>query len=201
MQKLWKTIGEIILATVGAFLSVFCLLMLLLVFTAPGAVATLTHSMGMYGQSAWLASMQYADGKGDVSYIADAMLYSIEQKNDEKIVEYGTVLIADARFPEYCKEVQGAGETFDQFVYGRIGISYYRLNQKEKGVETVFSAIGTEFPHSNAVADLVYVVIVGQDKDTAATILSELIGLKDSGKITDGTSLEQLIVSLENFTD
>lgn len=202
MQRLWKTIGEIILATVGAFLSVCCLLLLILAFTAPGAVAVLTYNMGMYGQSAWLASMQYADGKGDVSYIADAMRYSIEQKNYEMVVEYGNQLVADARFADYCAEIQnGEGETFDQFVYGQISISYYRLSKNDEAVETAFSAIGESFPHSNAVADLVYVVVINQDKDMAKAILTQLVELRDSSRIKDDSSLTQLVVSLKNFTD
>lgn len=202
MQKFWKTIGEIILATIGSFLSILCFLILLLVFTAPGAVATLTHSMGMYGQSAWLASVQYADGKGDISYIADAMTYSIEQKNDEKIVEYGERLLADARFAEYCetRDAEGA-ETYDQFVYGQLGIAYYRLEEKEKAVEKVFSAIGSEFSQTNAVTDLTYVVIVNRDRETAKDILDGVLALQESGKIEDDTYLSKLASSLKKFTE
>lgn len=196
MRFTWKDILKPVLITLLCAVIAVAFVLLMLSFFAPIAMARFVGSMGMYEQSAWFCEVQYADGKGDVECLYDAMKYSLQGGDHKMVITYGERLAKDSRFETLCeKKDEGKTEEeegFYQQIYGRISVSYYRLNEKEKALETAFSVNQTEFEKYNAVTDLLFYAIGENDKDFIQELASRLSDLDESDTVTVETNLKEL---------
>lgn len=206
-REITKLVFKTMLVTLLSIVGVAVVFFLIISFTAPAAMARLTRDLGMYSQSAWFSSLQYADGRGDIENIEFAMTCSSLAGDEAGVAEYGVRFIADTRFPEYCaaREEEEAGkykESYTQYVYGRVSVAYYRIGQKADGLELSLSANQTTFDAYNAVTDLVNEVIVSGDREFGGEILVSLTELrtKDSVEADDRKNLDATIENLTRFT-
>lgn len=213
MRDTLKLVIKTAALTLAAIVASVVFILLLLSFTAPAAMAKFTGDIGMYNQCAFYDSLAYADGDGKIEYIVDAMNCSVRTENHKKVIRYGTALIADERFEEYCTaqeqwEEENFGkmlESYNQYVYGVISVSYYYDGQTREAIELALSINRTSFEKYNAVTDLVRAVIVttgeSGDKTFAREILADLTALREGGTVADCTSLDEMILSLTQYTD
>lgn len=206
-REITKLVFKTMLVTLLSIVGVAVVFFLIISFTAPAAMARLTRDLGMYSQSAWFSSLQYADGRGDIENIELAMTCSSLAGDEAGVAEYGAAFIADSRFAEYCtaREEEEAGKyrkSYTQFVYGRVSIAYYRIGEKEDGLELALSVNRTSFDEYNAVTDLVNEVIVKGDKSFGGEILVSLteLGAADSVAAEDVPHLQSVIDNLTRFT-
>lgn len=181
-EKKWKApvvAGFSVLVTLVAALVVLFVVFLILSFVAPAAMSRLTGDIGMYKCSAWYASLQYADGAGDIEYAERAMEMSARAGNEEGVVRYGVAFLSDERFSTYCAEKESSEEyilpeKYGQHVYGRVGVAHYRVGHKDEGLELVFSVNTESFDKYNAVTDLGYEIIVCKDAEFLNTVYERL---------------------------
>ena len=206
-RMITKTVIKTMCITLLSLFGVGILFLLFLSFVAPSAMARLTRDLGMYPQSAWYSSLQYADGKGDIDNIAAAFNCSVLARDEENIVKYGKTFIEDARFKEYCEEVEAREaqegtplEAYTQYVYGRVGIAYYRIDRGEQGLTLALSVNTDSFVEYNAVNDLANEVVLKGDAAFAAQILTSLTSLQASGAITESGYLDRTVNILITFT-
>lgn len=198
-----KMIGETVLITVAAFAAVIILIVLLLSFTAPVAMARLTYSMGMYGQSAWYSSLQYSYS-GEVAYLFDAMNTSVTAGKDKNVIRYGEKLVVAEGFEDYCNQIDESRENLIerqyQYVYGCICIAYYNIGQGEEGLSLALSVNADTFERYNAVTDLVYQAeYIERDKDFLKTVLERLQSPEYTAGIEDDECLQEMILQLSEF--
>lgn len=199
-----RTMAFTLLTIVGTAVLVF----LLLSFVAPAAMARFTCDLGMYKQSAWYSSLQYADGAGDIENAEFAMNCCVLAEDDEGVAKYGAQFIGDKRFQEYSlsreREEAESGkaylESYTQYVYGLIGVAYYRIGRSEEAVRLTLSINETEFAEYNAVNDLVTEAIIKSDKAFATSILTKLSARKETGAYEDTEYLDATIETLKKFT-
>ncbi len=199
-KLVFKTMIVTLLSIVGAAIVFF----LIISFTAPAAMARLTRDLGMYSQSAWFSSLQYAEGRGDIENIELAMNCAAVAGDEQKVAEYGAMFIADARFSEYCAAREEAEEgefleSYTQYVYGRVSVARYRIGQKQEGLDLALSVNRTSFDEYNAVTDLVNEVIVVGDKAFGGEILTSLTALRAEESLT-GEDEQNLLSVVENLT-
>ena len=199
-KLVFKTMIVTLLSIVGAAIVFF----LIISFTAPAAMARLTRDLGMYSQSAWFSSLQYAEGRGDIENIELAMNCAAVAGDEQKVAEYGAMFIADVRFSEYCAAREEAEEgkfleSYTQYVYGRVSVARYRIGQKQEGLDLALSVNRTSFDEYNAVTDLVNEVIVVGDKAFGGEILTSLTALRAEESLT-GEDEQNLLSVVENLT-
>lgn len=212
MRDTLKLILKTVALTLATILASVAIILLLLSFSAPAAMAKFTGDIGMYNQSAFYDSLAYADGEGKIEYIAEAFNYSAMTENHKKVIRYGTAFTEDERFEEYCKaqeewEKENYGnisESYDQYVYGLISVAYYYEGQSREALELALRVNQTAFDRYNAATDLIREVIISTgntgDKTFAKEILSELKTLRDGGTIADVSALDEMISTLTQYT-
>lgn len=204
-REITKLVLKATLVTLLSIVSLVLVLLMLLSFTAPAAMARLTRDLGMYQQSAWYSSLQYAEGNGDISNIEMSMNCCALVGDEEGVIKYGVQFIEDQRFEAHCaqREAEEAGkydELYTQYVYGRIGLAYYRTQQKQAALDLALSVNINTFDEYNAVTDLVNEVILKQDKVFGAEILTKLSVLRNTGSVSDAQYLDATIQNLTVFT-
>ena len=203
-RQITKLVIKTMLVTLLSIVGLAVVFFLILSLTAPAAMARLTLDLGMYTQSAWFSSLQYADGKGDIENTELAMNCSSLAGDEEGVAEYGAAFIADERFPEYAaaREAEEAGkysEVYTQFVYGRVGVAHYRIGQKAEGLELTLSVNRTSFDEYNAVTDLINEVILAGDTAFGGEILTSLSELRSAATVA-AEDEENLNAAIENLT-
>ncbi len=206
MKETTKSSLIAVAITFASIIGVAAVFFLILSLVAPMAMAKLTKDIGMYSTSAWYSSLQYDEGKGEISNIENAMYCAAMAKDEEKVAEYGLAFINDTRFVEYSAKREKAEEgkyqeRYSQYVYGMVSIAQYHTDKKSESVNLAISANQTIFEKYNAVTDLVNEVIIKGDKMFAGEILSSLQTLQTSGTIQGdyANNLSSVITNLQAF--
>lgn len=213
MRDTLKLILKTVALTLATIFASVAIILLLLSFSAPAAMAKFTGDIGLYNQSAFYDSLAYADGGGKIEYIAEAVNYSARTENYKKVIRYGTAFIEDERFEAYCREQEEwekenygeISESYDQYVYGLICVAYYYEGQNQEALELALSVNQTGFDRYNAATDLIREVIISTgntgDKTFAKEILNELKALRDGGAIAETAALDEMISTLTQYTN
>lgn len=127
-------------------------------FGFPGKMASILEDMGSYSLATRYAGLAYTYSK-TTENLARCLDDSIFAENDEDIVKYGDLLLESSDFEEYAEgrsAATGYVVDYSTFVYGRLAIAKYNLNDKDGALETAVMAMRgvTGFPINNTYAIL-----------------------------------------------
>lgn len=175
MEKLVvKTAVKTVLIILGILIAVFAVFN----FAFPQHMATATESIGNYDLAVKYASLRYYYTK-DCGDLARCFDDSVLLGKDEYILQYGEQLIEHRDYENVCdrKNAQqtGSGYDYDQWVKGKLAVSYYNTGDTEKAIEKAVESNGiTSFARGNALMTLAARVRSAHDKETAETLIGVL---------------------------
>ena len=205
-MRIDKVILRSVLSTIAAMLVLCALLLTTLCLAFPSTMMKLTYDLGFDGASIDFASTAY-DRSGGIYYAAYATEVAIGAGDDGKIVSCGKAFIEDDEFSAYAsarnKGLNRADGTYQQYIYGKICVSEYRLGNSTLALNDAQAFVSVAFPASNALVALTLETIKCGDEETATAVLGVLRGILD----TRGASLNseqladltKLIAATENW--
>lgn len=168
-----KVIMRAACSSLAAIIGLIGAMILILCFLSPWTMMKITYDLGMDGASIRNAKRAY-NMRGEVYYVAFATDVAIGKGDDEKVVECGTLFIADEDFSQYCTEktaqLTELGGSYDQYVYGQVSLAQYRQGDKDGAVATAFSGLNGEFLENNAVVAVLVTALSAADSETVDKI-------------------------------
>ena len=182
-----KIIVKAFLGTLAAIGALFVFLFVALVGIYPETMQEITYDLGMDTPCIWFAERTYKR-HGKIDDIALAMEVAIADGNDKKVISCGKKMITDEEFIDYCEEKtlqikESAGNNelvysvlgeYDEYVYGQIVLSQYRLNKKSEAITSAIEWTGNAFPKNNAIVRLLVEAKKDKDEQTLQTLISKM---------------------------
>lgn len=143
-----KVILKTALVTVASLALAALLVFSLWILISPQTMAASCEKTGNYSFAVTCADLRYKYTK-DVSDLARCAQDSISAKNDNLIVKYGEMLVADEGFENLCAEKDKAiadtkyGEYatgYKSYICGNLAAAQYRTDSFDKAFETAKNA-------------------------------------------------------------
>ena len=180
-----KVILKAVLSTVLGIVLLCGILVAALVLVYPSTLMTLAYDVGMDGASAWCAGRAY-NQFDNVYYIAYATEVSIGLGDAEKIDRYGSRVVADEKFGEYCAQTD------------EVCVAKYSQGKRQEAVDLAFSVNETGFPERNAAAAVLLNALVAnseEDEPFIADMLSrmrEMLAAQEEAQTFPDADIEYL---------
>lgn len=195
-MKLDRVIVRTIVNTLCA-ISVLCAILFLsasLVF--PSAMMEVSYKLGDDNGAMKYAYTAYSR-TGYVDYIAYATDVAFGMDDDEDIVRYGETFINDEAFLSYCSEMdelyeQPAG-AYRKYVYGKVVVSLYKLNEKQKAFDYAMQSVNGVFEQNNALVALFIESLVRGDAEMVSKIEDEFLKISPTLSEEMQTYLQELL--------
>ena len=170
-----KTAVKTVLIILGILIAVFAVFN----FAFPQHMATATESIGNYDLAVKYASLRYHYTK-NCSDLARCFDDSVLAENDRYILDYGEQLISHRDYESVCESKNekqtGSGYNYDQWVKGKLSVSYYNTGKPDKAIEKAEEANGggNTFVYGNALMSLSARVRKAEDRETAQKLVNLL---------------------------
>jgi hypothetical protein len=165
-----KVILRAFLTTLAAICALIAFTILGLCVLFPSTSMELTYDMGMSKSCIHFAERAYR-GTEEVYFIAYATEVAIEEDETSKIVSCGEKFLEDENFKEYCEL---KGETYAQFIYGKVCVSKYESGDKSGAVELAYQSLKGAFPEGNALVSVLLTSLNENDLETVNLIKAQL---------------------------
>lgn len=149
----------------------------------PGVMAYAFEQCGAYSVAAGYASIQYKY-TGKVDDLDRCFRDCVAAGNDKGCVRFGTELIKDPRFAEYCERMNeslsdtmpdnyGKGVDYAQYVYGKTACARYSSGESAEAVKLVEEGLRHTqgFPYNNAAVELCVKAAEKSDAETKSKLL------------------------------
>ncbi len=182
-KMILKTILNTLLGIFGGFALVWGIISL----AFPSFFISFFYDLGMYKASAWYAASSYVRSK-ELDDLAVATEMSIIAEYDRQVVKYGEIFVRMDGFDEFCAvqdENTGNKSNYEQWIYGQISVSYYRMGNEEKALETAFRKVPETLEAYSAISALSYEFLgkeeedfTAADKELCEDVLENLEGLE-----------------------
>ncbi len=195
-----KVILKAVLNTLAAIAALFVFLFSALIIFYPSTMMKFTYDMGMDKASISYAMREYKR-TDEIYYVAHATETAIGLGNAQKILECGEFFIIDEEFSAYCAEKNANKPettmgTYEQYIYGQVCVSEYKLGKKNKAVERAFGYIGNAFPVQNAVAAVLINALVNGDIQTVELIKGKMEQLQEANLSEEDKAYHAEILAL-----
>ncbi len=197
-----KVILKAVLSTLAAIAALFVFMFTALIIFYPSTMMKFTYDWGMDKASISYAMREYKR-TDEIYYVAHATETAIGLGNEKKILECGELFINDEEFSAYCAEINAKKPetttgTYEQYIYGQVCVSEYKLGKKTEAVQRAFGYIGNAFPVKNAVAAVLVTALVKEDVQTVELIKGKMEGMsKASLSETDKAYYAEIIALIE----
>ena len=189
-MELDAVIKKTILTTLAAIGALLLFIVIGLWALFPSTSMELAYDMGMESSCIRFAERAYK-GSDDVYFIAYATEVAIEEENEGKIISCGEKFIKDEGFETYCAL---KGDTYEQFIYGRVCVSKYQAGQKEDAVSLACQSLHGAFPKGNALVAVLLTSLKENDRATVNTVKTKLNTLSVDGE--DAKYLQETLETL-----
>ncbi|MBR2341629.1 MAG: hypothetical protein IKA72_04405 [Clostridia bacterium] len=202
-MKIDKVIVRTIVNTLCAIAILIISALLFASFIFPSTMMGISYKLGNDSGAMKYAYTSYSRTK-EVVYIAYATEVAFGVDSDEDIVYYGEQFVADENFDDYCLQIDLQSETeqgaYRQYVYGRLVISEYSLNEKDKAFSYALDAIGDKFVKNNALVALLFESMVAGDGVTVDKVVSKMRELSSTLNGEDAVYLNSLLEAYDKST-
>ena len=187
-----KVILRAFLTTLAAICALIAFTILGLCALFPSTSMELTYDMGMSKSCIHFAERAYR-GTEEVYFIAYATEVAIEEDETSKIVSCGEKFLEDENFKEYCEL---KGETYAQFIYGKVCVSKYNIGDKDGAVTLAYESLQGSFPQGNALVAVLLTARQANDLETVEQIKMKLKMISVGGN--DAVYLQNILRMLED---